>query len=170
MFRLLAVLLVGMYAAMLIGGQDRGQTRFGLMQAKAEKSAVSQPVAFAETAAEPETVAERAADPAPVAVPASQVVVASFVPEKPLMSAPVLVEAAPIAPPTLPEGRVLYVGSKSINVREGPGKDHAVIDRLPKGEAVLVLVEGEGPEGWSLIRIEGDGIEGYVASRLLIEE
>ena len=35
--------------------------------------------------------------------------------------------------------------------------------------AVLVLVEGEGRDGWSLVRVEGDGVEGYIASRLLTE-
>jgi hypothetical protein len=154
MFRLMVLLCAGIFATMLIGGQDRGQKRFGLMAPPA-----SQEVAV-DVTPEPPPVVEA-------------VVEAAFVPEKPLMAA---AEAAPaevvaaveeLAAP--PEGRVFYVASASVNVREGPGKDHAVIGRLPQGEAVLVLVEGEGPEGWSFIRIEGDGVEGYVASRLLTE-
>ena len=39
MFRLMALLCAGIYAVMLIGGQDRGQLRFGLMQAEADKAA-----------------------------------------------------------------------------------------------------------------------------------
>ena len=143
---------------MLIGGQDRGQLRFGLMQAEANRAAATQAAELAATQA-----AETA--PAP-----SQLVTASFAPEKPLMAAPTLAQDSASLPESSPsEGRLFYIASESVNVREGPGKDHAVIDRLPRGEAVLVLVEGEGADGWSLIRIEGDGIEGYVASRLLTE-
>ncbi len=45
MFRLTAFLCIGIYAAMLIGGQDRGQLRFGLMQAEADKAAQAVAVA-----------------------------------------------------------------------------------------------------------------------------
>ena len=128
--------------------------RFGLMVQPGTQEA---PVALAATVQPVETA----------------VIQASFVPEKPLIAAP---EAAPAeAVATVvnvnaqPEGRVFYVLAESVNVREGPGKDHAVVDRLPKGEAVLVLVEGEGADGWSFVRIEGDGVEGYVAARLLTE-
>jgi uncharacterized protein YgiM (DUF1202 family) len=100
------------------------------------------------------------------------VVEASFVPARPLMEAqPVAAEPAVVVAEVLgaPAGRILYVAAKSVNVRSGPGKDHEVVERLLRGEAVLVVAEGEGPEGWSLIRIEGDGVEGYVAARLLSE-
>lgn len=154
MFRLMALLCAGLYAAMLTLGQDHGQLRFGLMQAKAEKAAAD----IVATAPEAPVPAEDM--PAPI-------VAAAFVPEKPLMSAPEAVETpAPDAPE---EGKLFYIAAANANVREGPGKDHAVIERLPKGEAVLVMSYGEGPEGWSLIRIEGDGLQGYVASRLLTE-
>ena len=145
MFRLTALLCAGLYGAMLTLGQDHGQLRFGLMQAKAEKAA--------------EVVA------APAPAPSDLVVAAAFVPEKPLMAAPAVTEAEEPAV----EGKLYFIAAENANVREGPGKDHAVIDRLPKGEAVQVLAYGEGAEGWSLIRIEGDGIEGYVATRLLTE-
>lgn len=160
MFRLMALLCVGIYVAMLIFGQDRGQLRFGLMQAEAVKSA-AQPVVANATVLQPSDAA-------------GQATVVSFVPEQPLMATPANVEApaepvALAAPEAAQEGRLFYVAAESVNVRAGPGKAHAVIDSLPRGEAVLVLVEGEGPESWSLIRIEGDGVEGYVASRLLTE-
>ncbi len=136
---------------MLIGGQDRGQKRFGLM---AQLGSQEAPVALASV---PE-------NPLPQGV-----VAASFVPEKPLMAAqtPATQPVADVA--EQPGGKLLYVASATANVREGPGKDHAVVEKLLQGEAVLVIVQGEGPDGWSLIRIEGDGIEGYVASRLLTE-
>lgn len=162
MFRLLGLLCVGIYAAMLIGGQDRGQIRFGLMQDKVDRSD-----------------ALAAVQPAPIAPAAPPVVSAAFVPDKPLIDAPAPSEIAtpdvatqdlpdPVAQ-AVPQGRVLYVAATSVNVREGPGKDHAVVERLPRGEAVLVLSQGEGQGGWSRIRIEGDGVEGYVASSLLRE-
>jgi uncharacterized protein YgiM (DUF1202 family) len=78
-------------------------------------------------------------------------------------------DATPAPAPVAGGGKVLFVGSKSVNVRSGPGKDFAVVSRLARGEAVLVVADGEGPDGWSLIRIEGDGVEGYVAARLLTE-
>lgn len=145
MFRLLAFLCVGIFAAMLTLGRDHGQLRFGLMQARADKAA--------------QMVATKVVTPDPVEAPA--VVAATFVPEKPLMTPPQAED--------VPQGKLFYVAAQSANVREGPGKDHAVIDRLPKGEAVLVLEQGEGPDGWSLIRIEGDGVQGYIAARLLKE-
>ena len=84
------------------------------------------------------------------------------------MIAPAVAEsAAPV--PEEAEGLLMVVNTKSVNVRAGPGKDFSVVDRLVRGESVLVVAQGEGPDGWSLIRIEGDGIEGYVASRLLTE-
>lgn len=160
MFRLLVLLCGGIFLAMLIGGQDRGQLRFGLM-AQVDEVAMAAPVPQVEQKAE------------------TAVVNAAFVPEKPVMVQPAAVvepstETAAVAetvaePAPAAEGKVMYVTADRANVREGPGKDHAVLDRLTKGEAVLVVVEGEGADGWSLIRIEGDGVEGYVASRLLTE-
>ena len=159
MFRLMALLCAGIYAVMLIGGQDRGQLRFGLMQAEADKAAQMHAAQLAQS--QPAT-----------SVPqndAAQVTAASFAPQAPLMIAPEPAVAVSSSPEPALDGQIFYIKSESANVREGPGKDHAVVERLPKGEAVLVLVNGEGPDGWSLIRIEGDGVEGYVASRLLAE-
>lgn len=154
MFRLTVLLCAGIFLAMLVGGQDRGQKRFGLMLQPGSQEA---PVALT---AKPDQQD-------------SAVVQATFAPEKPLMANPETEASEPAVAATVDageaEGRLFYIASENVNVREGPGKDHAVIDRLPRGEAVLVLVEGEGEEGWSFIRIEGDGVEGYVASRLLTE-
>lgn len=160
MFRLVFLLSAVLFLTMLIGGRDNGQLRFGLMP-QADAPAV-QPVLAPET----ETVAQQ---PKPKPAP---VVEAAFVPAKPVMAPQpepaVLTEAAaPVAEEVT--GRILYVTAASANVRDGPGKDHAVVERLRRGEAVLVVAEGEGPDGWSLIRIEGDGVEGYIAARLLSE-
>jgi uncharacterized protein YgiM (DUF1202 family) len=64
---------------------------------------------------------------------------------------------------------VKVIGSKSANVRSGPGKDFNVVSKLSRGESVTLVSQTDGPDGWSLIRIEGDGVEGYIASRLLAE-
>lgn len=157
MIRLTVFLCMGLFAALMIGGQDHGQLRYGLMNMYAPKPMAVERVALA--APQPQ-----------VALPVTE---AAFVPVVPVM-APVDVvvaeqQSATAIQSELPNGRVLYVNTKSINVREGPGKDYPVLSRLAQGEAVLVVAEGEGPEGWSLIRIEGDGVEGYVASRLLGE-
>lgn len=162
MIRLVLLLGAGLFSAMLIGGQDRGQLRFGLMPpedqpvtAIVEQQAAVEPAPLAETVATPPTPIE----------------VVSFAPAEPVMAAvsPVTDTAAqPVAAP--PEAaKILFISVKSVNVREGPGTDFGVVSRLARGEAVLVVSSGEGPDGWSLIRIEGDGIEGYVASRLLSE-
>jgi hypothetical protein len=156
MIRLTLFLCAALFCAMLIGGQDRGQQRFGLM-VPPETQVVEAPVA--ETAV---VVA------APVQLETN---VAMFAPPEPVMAAPVPLEATPAveSAPLTDSGKVLLVGAKSVNVRSGPGKDFDVVSRLERGEAVLVVAEGEGADGWSLIRIEGDGVEGYVASRLLTE-
>lgn len=134
---------------MLIGGQDRGQTRFGLMTpVEAPRPVV------AVAAPEPD-------------VP--DIVPAAFVPQAPVMVAPAVpVAVAPTAEPA-PEAQILYVTARSANVRGGPGQDYPVMGRLTRGEAVLVVVAADAPDGWALVRIEGDGIEGYVAARLLTE-
>lgn len=74
----------------------------------------------------------------------------------------VVPEAAPVASAF---GDVWYVTVKSVNVREGPSTDTAVVEKLARGEAVSVSFE-EGSE-WARVTIQGDGMEGYVALRLL---
>lgn len=130
---------------MLIGGQDRGQQRFGLM-------------------AQPKTTQVVMAQPEPEALATPQVQPVSFAPKLPLMT-----PQQPTSESDEAAGKILYVAAASANVREGPGKTHAVLGRLRRGEAVLLVAGGQQTEGWSLIRIEGDGIEGYVASGLLRE-
>lgn len=137
MFRLTLLLSGAIFLAMMIGGQDRGQLRFGLREA----AAPARPVPV---------------HPSPPAVEA-----VAYVPAPPVKVQPPPAPPAEVAPPAT----VLYVDAASVNVREGPGKDHPVIGRLARGEAVELVAEEA--EGWSLIRIEGDGLQGYVASQLL---
>lgn len=152
MIRLTLILAIGLFVAMKFGGEDRGQTRFGLMP--------SVEVTPAETASQ-------TAD-----APANVVDVA-FVPAAPVMTTPVIVATASVsdaaAAPVDSLGRILTVNTKSVNVRSGPGTEFDVVERLVRGDSVLVVANADAPAGWSMIRIEGDGVEGYVASRLLSE-
>lgn len=165
MIRLVLLLGAGLFTAMLIGGEDRGQLRFGLIAAKDTAAAALVADQQADMAAE-EAAVSTLEIPAPTVVEE-----VSFAPAQPVMAAvPAETETAQVLPqPTALAPKILFVSAKSVNVREGPGKDFGVVSRLARGEAVLVVSAGEGPDGWSLIRIEGDGVEGYVASRLLSE-
>jgi uncharacterized protein YgiM (DUF1202 family) len=54
-----------------------------------------------------------------------------------------------------------------VNVRGGPSTQDAVVGRLTRGEAVMVVwVEDNG---WARIRVEGDGIDGYMAMDFLTD-
>lgn len=169
MFKLTFFLCAGLYAAMIFGGANHGQQRFGLMeQPKAAPIVVRKAIQVVPDQVAPEVAA------APAAPVVANLTEAAFVPDAPLMAAVPAVEATPNAqqPEAAPEstpGVVMVVNTKSANVRSGPGQDFDVVGRLARGEPVLVVVQGEGADGWSLIRVEGDGVEGYIASRLLTE-
>ncbi len=166
MIRLVFLLAAGLFAAMLIGGQDRGQVRFGLSASKV--APLAPPAVIAETVQQAAVEAAVATVVNPAPTPIKKI---SFAPAEPVMvpQAAAIKTVKVVAQPTPDAARILFVAAKSVNVREGPGKDFGVVSRLVRGEAVLVVSSGEGPDGWSLIRIEGDGVEGYIASRLLAE-
>lgn len=157
MFRLTALLSGVIFLVLLIGGQDRGQVRQGLMAAAVVPDAA--PVIVAAPVPEPDATA------------------AVFVPAQPVRTAPATPEVVPVVaaavivaePEPTPDARIAYVDARSINVRAGPSTDQDIVGRLTRGEAVLVVQAQASPNGWTLIRIEGDGIEGYVASRLLTD-
>ena len=161
MFKLTFFLCAGLFTAMYFGGADRGQKRFGLVE--------QPPIGGVTVVDAAEVVLDQ---PRAVVAPAgSAVTEAAFVPEAPLMVTPAVAEAiaAPVAAEAVAvdPGVLMVVNTKSANVRSGPGKDYDVVGRLMRGDSVLVVAQGEGADGWSLIRIEGDGVEGYIASRLL---
>lgn len=168
MFRLVFLLCAGLFLTLLIGGQDRGQLRFGLMAVPEAEAPISE-AAEAETEVLVEVLLE-----SPV-----EVTNAAFAPATPVMVTPVVsalaateiaepVAVAPAEPPAF-EPKIFYINAKSVNVRAGPGKSNPVIARLTRDEAVLVVSQTDSESGWSLIRIEGDGVEGYVATQLLRE-
>lgn len=173
MIRLTLLLCAGMFAALLIAGEDRGQLRPGL--ARAAALAADEPVTqeIAEVAAEVAVVA-------PAAAPIDAVIQpAAFSPEAdPTPTAAFTLEtsAAPLLPEQVPapqsaataaplSGEIRYVTASSVNVRQDPSTDAAVVGRLTRGEAALVVWQ-EGTD-WARIVIEGDGLEGYVAARFL---
>ena len=134
MFRLTFLLCGTIFLTMLIGGQDRGQLRFGLMPQPEPVAAVAvapQP--------EPETVAPEAA-----------VTEAAFIPQTPVMVQPAVevVTAAPepAAQPVAEAApvRVMRVDARSANVRQGPGTDYIILRRLEKGDTVQVFEEQDG--------------------------
>lgn len=70
------------------------------------------------------------------------------------------------APATATDNPALWVvDATALNVRSGPSTGHGVLDRLTRGEEVLVL--SDNGAGWLQIRIEGDGVEGWVSRKLL---
>jgi hypothetical protein len=196
MLRLTFILCAGLFAALLIAGEDRGQLRPGLAEAAARTAvAGDDSVAPApETAEQTVTVvaAEPVAKPAKPAVaePAAPVVARAepepYVEpardpvtevEEPIFSlSAVGNEAVPAAPAQdpVPEvaadgtGTIWYVVADSVNVRAGPSTDAEVLDRLSSGEAAL-LVQAVDDE-WARIVIQGDGVEGFVAMRYLSPE
>lgn len=187
MLRLTFILCSGLFLVMLLGGRDFGQLRPGLAEAAAEAKAV--PVAAAVPAVETAALAPDAAAVVPdLAMP---VAVATVV-VAPVAANPVVVAVAPapvvepagtgvftlatyadapdatVTPEASADGEIWYVAGTSLNVRSGPSTDDAVVGKLKRGEAMLVVAR-EGDE-WARIRIEGDGIEGYVATRFLSAE
>jgi uncharacterized protein YgiM (DUF1202 family) len=179
-----------MFVTLLIAGEDKGQMRPGLAAAVAagdeilvierRKAVVAVPEETAPVTAEkaPEAAAGQAVvetvSYTPEAAPAQPVRKVTPQPVFTLSDVPtVAVDPAPEAEevaeaPTSASGETWYVTANTVNVREGPSTDTAVLEKLTQGEAVAVVFE-EGSE-WARITIEGDGLEGYVALRFLSPE
>jgi hypothetical protein len=194
MLRLTLILCAGLFAALMIAGEDRGQLRPGLAEAAARKAVsgddsaaptaevasvtviAAEPVAKPVTAKPAAPVVARAepAEPEPYVEPARTLVTEV---EEPIFSlSSVGTEAVPAAPeaPATPEvvdggaGTIWYVVANSVNVRAAPSTDAEVLGKLGSGEATL-LVQAVDDE-WARIVIQGDGVEGFVAMRYLSPE
>lgn len=187
MLRLTVLLCVGMFAALMIAGHDRGQLRPGLAEAAARKtlkgsetvtagdSAVAAEVVIAAPAVATETsppvLASAKPEPArPYVEPAREVVTA--------LAEPVF-SLASLGNEAVPEvvsgeglvggaGTIWYVTANSVNVRAKPSTGAEVVGRLASGEAALVVQAVDGD--WARIVIQGDGVEGFVALRYLSPE
>lgn len=179
MIRLTVLLSAGIFVMLLVLGEDRGQRRQGLMVADTDPLLFSPVVEAApepvEVAAEPLNLPDQPviqtsfeADPVAEAV-AAEVAAQVSVPVEPVVEEAV-VEVTAATPAETTEGQLRWIDATSVNVREGPSTEFAVMGRLTRGEAVLVVLEeGGSSEGWSRVRIEGDGVEGFVATRLLTD-
>ena len=177
MLRMTLILCVGMYAALMIAGADRGQLRPGLADAAVQAGASGvtannsgQLAAVEPVVAVPEVAETAVAEtaPEPYVEPARTVVTAV---EEPIFSlASVGNEAVPAAPevPDGGEGTIWYVNASSVNVRAAPSTEAEVVGRLGSGEATLLVQTVD--DDWARIVIQGDGVEGFVAMRHLSAE
>jgi Bacterial SH3 domain len=194
MLRLTFLLCIGMFAALLIAGEDRGQLRPGLAEAAAKGvlpgsdsvGGVTGADILAEVVPDDPVVAEPVVTEAPVEAP---VVMARAEPEpyvEPVRSVVTAVEEpvftlsaigneeVPSGPESTPEtlaggeGTIWYVNASSVNVRAEPSTEAEILGKLGSGEAALMVqaVNGE----WARIVIQGDGVEGFVALRYLSPE
>lgn len=165
MLRMTLILCAAMFVALLIGGEDRGQARPGLMGAYDDP--VVQPPVVAQR--EPAAVVTQAAFtpatemPEAVQTPTSDLTLPLVQPEA--VQAALTEAETPVAEE--PAADVWYVAADTVNVREGPGKNYPVLDKLAQGDAVAVVWQDD--TGWAKIRIEGDGIEGFVSTDFLTQ-
>ena len=167
MIRLTLVLCAGIFVMLLVMGEDRGQRRAGLMAADTVPRSDS-PLSATPAGA----VAARDTAAEPLNLPVLPLIQASAVVD-PIAEAVAdaetsVVDETAVAADT-PAGKLRWIEANSVNVREGPSTEFPVLDKLTRGEAVLVVLEEGGGEGWSRVRIEGDGIEGFVATRFLTD-
>lgn len=67
-------------------------------------------------------------------------------------------------PPAIETLPLEVVVAARLNVRAGPGAEHAVVGKLARGEQVRVLEEASG---WKRVRPDVGGLEGWVAGEYL---
>jgi len=67
--------------------------------------------------------------------------------------------------PSIAGGALFVIDTNRANVRSGPSTANPVVERLARGEEVLVI--SDGTSAWVRIRIEGDGVEGWISRSLL---
>ncbi|HLQ17894.1 MAG TPA: SH3 domain-containing protein [Tabrizicola sp.] len=200
MLRLTLLLCIGMYAALMIAGEDRGQMRPGLATAalnKGESSAISGAELQQVATAEPERVVEpasvEAAATAATAIPLAETATAApepapyVEPERTVVTAveePVFSLAA-LGNEAVPEGAVQDTSASPEVSAGGEGTIWYVtassvnVRAEPSTEAEIVGKLGEGEAtlvvqsvdgDWARIVIQGDGVEGFVAMRYLSAE
>ncbi|WP_323005811.1 SH3 domain-containing protein [Pseudorhodobacter sp.] len=175
MIKLTVLLAVGMFLTLLIGGEDNGQTRQGLVgvttapaiERPVLRQASAKPMAQTPTKPEPEADLLAASfspvivQPPPFsAIPGAFTVSGTVSGVSVAAVEPVTSQAAPAD-----DMPIMYVNARSVNVRGGPSTEYEVVGRLSRAEAVTVLSAAE--DGWVRISIEGDGLEGFIAARLL---
>lgn len=68
------------------------------------------------------------------------------------------------------EAKVYYqveTKGSNLNVRKGPGTDHEIAGKFPKGTKVLFIEKSEEDEGWFKVKNEEDELEGFVSAKYL---
>lgn len=156
MFRLTFVTLLSIYLVLIVFGREGAQVVDPVAEAP---SATSLPANVVPVAL--------AADDAIMAQPA---VAGSVTPVRlSRMPGPALRPSpeyrAKPEPTAAPSGTLWVVNTSSLNVRSGPSTANGVVDRIGRGEEVLVVADPGN--GWVNIRIEGDGVNGWVSKKLL---
>jgi uncharacterized protein YgiM (DUF1202 family) len=149
MLKLSIPTLVVVFLVLVIAGRDDGQA-----PSRADMAAIS-------TTDAPQIAADET-DPLPS--PTITPLRATRMPGPALRPSPEYAQQAALteAPP---KASVWVVTANSLNVRSGPSTANPVVDRISRGEEVLVVSDARA--SWVKIRIEGDGIEGWVARKLL---
>lgn len=162
MFRYLIFCGAGLYLALLIGGEDRGQERMGLRGAYAI-DVTTPPVTLAET--EPKIT-----ENAPVIRAAAPADTIRILPVENAAATPAVLEQP--AEPAFndfnnPTVILRTITAEAANVRDAASRNGAIVDRVTRGE-IVQMVDQVGD--WVHIRIEGDGVEGFVHRRLISTE
>jgi hypothetical protein len=200
MLRLTLLLCIGMFAALMIAGEDRGQMRPGLAEAAAQKvDPDSNAVAGADSVVAETDSVTRVAPVATVAAPDPDLLA-------PVATAPVVARAEPepyvepqrdlvtevdepvfslstIASDATPSGAETAAAPESLGGGEGTiwyvNAAQVNVRAGPSTDAEIVgkLASGEATlvvqtvdADWARIVIQGDGVEGFVALRYLSAE
>ena len=157
-FKLLLTLTAFLYAAFVVLGEDRGQTRLGLVPVPA-----AAPVEMVVDEAKPILIAAVKA-PAPT-LPRQPIRVLPRPETAPL---PVIARPEPVEPEvTEAPLNLRWITANTANVRARASRNSALTGKAERGQEVLVL--WEEPNGWVRIRVEGDGLDGFVHKSLLTE-
>lgn len=169
MGKLLVTTLAGIYVAMMIGGRDLP----GQDTATANAEAAPQVAQASSAPLYSPAKITASANAAPMVQKAALVAPAEAPVVKPI-NRPVRMPGPALKPspeyrdtqaaPEVAGGALWKVSANSLNVRSGPSTGASAIDRITRGEEVLVIAERDG---WAHVTIEGDGVDGWVAKRYL---
>ncbi|OCX63447.1 hypothetical protein BFP70_12415 [Thioclava sp. SK-1] len=168
MLKLVVTTSAVLFVTMVIAGRDMSPEELASFQADAATPSAPQ-VSQSATVAQPLLTAKAitAAQSDPVALPVSaeKAAITRITARATVGPKLIISPEHRIAQPTKLDGGTLWqVSANGLNVRSGPGTSNGRVDRLSRGDDVLLVAENGG---WAKIRIEGDGTEGWVAKRFL---
>ncbi|KEO53969.1 SH3 domain-containing protein [Thioclava pacifica] len=163
MGKLLITTLAGIYAVMAIGGRDLPTDEVQMAQA-----APAPQEQVAQAAIDPLYDPTKIIAPSTSAPVVEKAALITRVTPKARMPGPALKPSPEYrtreSAPEIAGGTLWKVSANSLNVRSGPSTGNSAVDRIRRGEQVLVVAE---KNGWAHVKIEGDGIDGWVAKRYL---